>query len=161
MPVRRPLMADREIVEEFDLCGRVTEYLVRRLPHRLWHLPPRTGHGRTIAAMVAHIHGVRKTFAKMGGAKPAASLDRRRVTPAEAHRALRQTNETLTTLFGDSLARGEVRIKGLPRRSINMMAYLMQHDAHHRGQIVLRARELGHEFSRDDVMRIWGWKRLA
>jgi uncharacterized damage-inducible protein DinB len=36
----------------------------------------------------------------------------------------------------------------------------MAHDAHHRGQITLRARELGHVFSGDDVMRIWGWKRL-
>jgi uncharacterized damage-inducible protein DinB len=36
----------------------------------------------------------------------------------------------------------------------------MNHDAHHRGQITMRARELGHEFSGDDVMRIWGWKKL-
>jgi hypothetical protein len=32
--------------------------------------------------------------------------------------------------------------------------------ADHRGQIMLRARELGHEFSTEDIMRIWGWKKM-
>jgi uncharacterized damage-inducible protein DinB len=160
MTGRRPLATDLELVEAFELSGRVTEYLVRIVPPRLWQLPPRTGHGRTIAAMVAHIHGVRRTFAKMGSTRPAAALDRKRVTAAAAGRALRQTNDALTALFRESLDRGEARVSGLPRRTVNMIAYLMQHDAHHRGQITLRARELGHEFSGDDVMRIWGWKRL-
>ena len=35
-----------------------------------------------------------------------------------------------------------------------MLTYLMQHDAHHRGQICLLARDLGHEFSGDDTMRL-------
>ena len=160
MAVRRQLNADQEIVEAFEHCGQVTEYLVTVVPRRLWQQPSPTGHGRTIAAIVAHIHGVRKTFAKMGGAAVPPSLDRTRVTPLQARRALHQTNAALATLFRDSLLRGEARVKGLPRRSVNMMAYLIQHDAHHRGQITLRARELGHAFAAADVMRIWGWKRL-
>jgi uncharacterized damage-inducible protein DinB len=88
------------------------------------------------------------------------SLDRHRVTAARALRALRQTNAALTTLFRESLRRGDGRIKGLPRRTVNLMAYLIEHDAHHRGQIMLRARELGHAFAGADVMRIWGWKRI-
>ena len=160
MPVRRQLNVEQEIVEAFEQSGQITEYLVTVLPRRLWQQPSPTGHGRTIAAMVAHIHGVRKTFAKMGGAAVPPSLDRMRVTQTQARRALRQTNAALTTLFRDSLGRGEARLRGLPRRSINMMAYLIQHDAHHRGQIMLRARELGHTFTGADVMRIWGWKRL-
>jgi uncharacterized damage-inducible protein DinB len=47
----------------------------------------------------------------------------------------------------------------MPRRVIDMLTYLMQHDAHHRGQICMLARHLGHAFSGDDTLRIWGWKR--
>lgn len=161
MAVRRPLDVEQELIEAFELGGRVTEYLLKVLPRRLWHAPSPTGHGRTIAAMVTHVHGVRKTFAKMGGVAVTPTLSRTAVTPADARRALRHINDALTALFRGSLMRREVRARGLPRRSVNMMTYLIQHDAHHRGQIMLRARELGHTFSADDLMRIWGWKRLG
>jgi uncharacterized damage-inducible protein DinB len=155
----RPLDAAEELLEEFERSGRVTEYLIGRIPARLWQQPPVSG-GRTIAAIVAHIHSVRKTFGKMGGASTAPSLDRKTVTAADAKRALRATNDALTTLFRESLARGEARVKGLPRRTVNMMLYLTQHDAHHRGQLMQRVREFDHELSGEDIMKIWGWKRL-
>jgi uncharacterized damage-inducible protein DinB len=155
----RPLDAAEELLEEFERGGRVTEYLIGRIPTPLWQRPTVAG-GRTMAAVVAHIHSVRKTFGKMGGANTAPSLDRKTVTPAEARRALRTTNDALTSLFRDSLARGDARVKGLPRRTVNMMLYLTEHDAHHRGQLMLRLREFGHELSGEDIMKIWGWKRL-
>jgi uncharacterized damage-inducible protein DinB len=160
MPRGRPLDAVRESLEEFDRCGRVTEYLVGVIPVRLWHLPSAADRGRTIGAIITHIHGVRKTFARMGGVKGLASLDRRTVAPGDAKSALHQVNSALTDLFRASLERGELRVKGLSRRSLNMMSYLIQHDAHHRGQITMRARDLGHDVVTGDVMRIWGWKKL-
>jgi uncharacterized damage-inducible protein DinB len=48
----------------------------------------------------------------------------------------------------------------MPRRAIDMLTYLVQHDAHHRGQICMLARDLGHAFSGDDTMRLWGWKAI-
>jgi uncharacterized damage-inducible protein DinB len=106
------------------------------------------------------MHGVRKTFARMGGVTELAALDRKTVTPADARRALRQVNGALAVLFRESIERGQARVKGLPRRTVNMMVYLIQHDAHHRGQITMRARELGHDLSTVDVMKLWGWKKL-
>jgi uncharacterized damage-inducible protein DinB len=161
MPKGRPLDVERELLESFVQSGRVSEYLVAVLPPALWRMPPPAGRGRTIAAIVAHMQSVRRTFARMGGARPGPpSLDRQRSTPAEARRALRQSTDVLANLFETSMASSRPRVKGMPRRSVNMITYLIQHDAHHRGQISGLARDLGHEFQSEDVMRIWGWKAM-
>ena len=81
--------------------------------------------------------------------------------PTQAQRALRQSTEELARLFESALASGHTRVKGIPRRTVNMLIYIVQHDARHRGQICVLARDLGHRFSGDDVMRLWGWKAMT
>jgi uncharacterized damage-inducible protein DinB len=161
MAARQPLDLSRELLEAFDQSARVSEYLITALPRTLWNTEPHGGEGRSIAAIVAHMQSVRRTFAKMGGADPVPpTLDRARCTPAQAQKALENSRKVMTALFAASLARGEARIKGMPRRTVNMMLYLIQHDTHHRGQICQLARVLGHRLSKDDIMRLWGWKKL-
>src|SRR5262245_49811859 len=120
MVVRRPLDAKVELLEAFDYSFRVSEYLVGALPKRLWQAHPPDGNGRSIAAIVAHMQSVRRTFAKMSGATVALVLDRKRSTSAEAGRALRQSREALTGLFRGALERDKPRVNGMPRRTVNM-----------------------------------------
>jgi hypothetical protein len=56
-------------------------------------------------------------------------LDRQHVTSEEACRALRQSTDDLAGLFESALAARQTRVKGMPRRAIDMLTYLMQHDA--------------------------------
>ena len=107
------------------------------------------------------MQSVRRTFARMGGARPGPpSLDRLTCTRAQAQRALRQSTADFAALFEAALAARKSRVKGMPRRVVNMLLYVVQHDAHHRGQIFMIAKSLGHEFRSEDVMRVWGWKAL-
>ena len=162
MAIRRPLDVQAELLDEFRRSGAVTAYLVSVLPATLWQAPPPgRARGRTVAAIAAHIQGVRRTFARLGGARPGPpSLDRKVVTQEQASRALAQSTDILAALFESALAAGHTRVKGMPRRVVNMLTYLMQHDAHHRGQIVMMAGDLGHRLSGDETMRIWGWKAM-
>ena len=157
----RPLDVEHELLEVFKQNGLVNEYLINVVPPSLWRINPPVGRGRSIAAIVAHMQSVRRTFARMGGARPGPpSLDRKSSTPQQAQRALHQSTEDLARLFDTAFAARQARVRGMPRRAVNMLAYLIQHDAHHRGQICLLARDLGHEFKSEDTMRIWGWKAL-
>jgi uncharacterized damage-inducible protein DinB len=158
----RPLDVESELLEAFRHNGLVNEYLVGILPPALWRAVPSSGRGRSLAAIVTHMQGVRRMFARMGGARPGPpSLDRLRSTPLQAQRALRESTDVLAHLFETAIEAGQSRIKGMPRRVVDMITYLMQHDAHHRGQICSQVRDLGHTLSSQDTMRIWGWKRLA
>src|SRR4029453_17310502 len=161
MPKGRPLDVERELLEEFERNGRVNEYLVSVLPDALWRLPPPGGRGRTIAAIVAHIQSGRRTFVRLRGARRGPPpLDRLTVTKAQAQRGLSQSTADFVALFEPALAARQTRVKGMPRRLVNMLLYLIQPDAHHRGQIFMLAKSLGHEFRGEDVMRVWGWKAL-
>ncbi|HZJ09029.1 MAG TPA: DinB family protein [Trueperaceae bacterium] len=156
---RRPLEIDKELLDAFDHAMRVTEYLTAAVPEELWHAPP-IAKGRTVAAIVAHIHSLRRTFTKMGGADVGPTLKAKEVTREEAEAALRDNRETLVKLFAGAIERGDGRIKGMPRRVIQMMAYFMQHDAHHRGQITRQLSEVGHKLAADETTTIWGWRKL-
>ena len=129
MPRGRPLEVELELLEAFKRSGAVTAYLVTRLPAAIWRAAPPAGRGRTIAAIVAHMQGVRRTFARMGGAQPGPpSLDKRSVTPTQAQQAFLQSTDDLARLFEAAIASGRARVKGMPRRVIDMLTYLMQHD---------------------------------
>src|SRR6185436_21019671 len=110
----RPLEVERELLEEFERNGLVNEYLVSVLPDAVWRTPPPGGRGRTMAAIVAHIQSVRRTFARMGGARPGPpSLDRNRSTQAQARRALRQSTADLERLFEQAIDARHARVKGM------------------------------------------------
>jgi len=122
----RPLEVERELLEAFRHNGLVNEYLVKVLPAGVWRAAPPGGRGRSIAAIVAHMQSVRRTFARMGGARPGPpSLDRDRSTRVQARRALRQSTEALASLFETALAAQQSRVRGMPRRVVDMLAYLV------------------------------------
>jgi uncharacterized damage-inducible protein DinB len=106
------------------------------------------------------MQGVRRTFARMGGAQPGPpSLDPRTATRAQARRALQRSTDDLARLFEGAFRARHARVKGMPRRVVDMLTYLIQHDAHHRGQVCMLARDLGHTFGGSDGTRMWGWRK--
>ncbi len=159
MARRKPLDLPAELLDAFDHSARVSEHLVSVVPADAWRAVPSAG-GRTIAANVAHMQSVRRTFAKMGGAAELPSIDRLKSTQAQAVRALRASREALVELFAAAIEQGDGRVGRMPRRTMNMLFYLVQHDAHHRGQITWTLRRLGYELAPVDVTRLWGWRKL-
>lgn len=58
MAAGQPLDIEQELLDNFEHSLRVTEHLVRALPRSVWSAQRSSG-GRSIAAIVAHMQGVR------------------------------------------------------------------------------------------------------
>ena len=146
------------LLEAFATNNRINQYLIENLPPEAWSAKPPEGKGRTIAAIIAHIHNVRVMWLKAAKAEDIPDqLDRATITTAQAIRGLDSSREALTQLASRAL-RTDGRIKGFRPNVAGFLAYLIAHDAHHRGQIAMLARQLGHPLPQKAMfgMREWG-----
>jgi uncharacterized damage-inducible protein DinB len=163
MPLARapaPLDLGAAILSTLATSERITQYLLESLPEQVWRAEPPSGAGRTIAAIVAHIHNTRLMWLKVAakGTTIPAQLDKATVTPAQARKAMAASHAAVAKLVEDSLA-GSGKVKNFPPDAVAFVAYLISHDAHHRGQICTLSRQLGHRLPNDVTFGMWEWNK--
>jgi len=145
------------LLNAFNTNNRINQYLIDNLPSAAWKAKPPEGKGRTIAAMFAHMHNVRVMWLKATKAEEIpAQLDRATVTPAQALRALEHSRHALSVVISHALT-GNGRIRGFKPDVAGFLGYLIAHDAHHRGQIAMLARQVGHPLPQKAVFGMWEW----
>ena len=151
-----PFVLADALIAAFDTNDRINHYLIENLPAAAWRAEPPQKKGREIAAIVAHMHNVRVMWLKAAGGKVPEQLDRHSVTPAQARKALEASREALLEVLQGALATGG-RVKGFRPDVAGFFGYLISHDAHHRGQITMLARQMGHAISQKAMFGMWEW----
>ncbi len=146
------------LINAFGINNRINQYLIQNIPAEAWAAKAQGGKGRTVSAIVAHMHNVRVMWLKAAakGSEIPAQLDRATVTPVEAVKALEQSCLALSALL-DHAAKSDGRIKGFRPDVAGFLGYLIAHDAHHRGQITMLARQIGHPISQKVMFGMWEW----
>ena len=78
------------LLTSFDTNNRICTYMIEGIDASIWAADPPGGKGRTIAAVVAHMHNVRVMWLKAAAkdSKIPEQLDRHTVTPAQAIKGL-------------------------------------------------------------------------
>ncbi len=149
--------------------NRVTVSLVAHLPVALWEVAVPGAPRRTIRAIAAHLHNARcswvKTLGREHGIPAPPRVDHRRVARRELVAALKRSSDGIEALLKLGLAsQGEVPpSKGYVWRNLSLdvthvLTYFVAHEAHHRGQIVMVARQTGQRLPRTIVDGLWQWK---
>jgi uncharacterized damage-inducible protein DinB len=159
MPKSAAAFAPTEaLLKAFDTNERINQYLLENLPAEGWRAEPPNGKGRNVAEIVAHIHNVRIMWLKASAKedKIPEQLERESVTPSQAAKALEQSYAALTAVMDSSL-KSDGRIKGFKPDVAGFFGYLIAHDAHHRGQICMLARQVGHPLSQKAIFGMWEW----
>lgn len=147
------------LLESYAVNERINQYLLESLDEAAWTAEPPGGKGRTIAAIVAHMHNVRHMWL-VAAAKDRPlpeKLDRATVTRKQAMQALAASGKSCTALLATSLDDPEGKVKGFRPDVGGMFGYLISHDAHHRGQICMLARQLGYPLPKQAVFGMWEW----
>jgi uncharacterized damage-inducible protein DinB len=147
----------QSLVTAFDTNDRITRYLIENLPKEAWAAKPPDGKGRTIAAIVAHMHNVRVMWLKATKAESIPQqLEKSTVTPAQGLKALLESRDALSKVLQDAV-NSDGRIRGFKPDVTGFLGYLIAHDAHHRGQIAMLARQVGHPVSQKTMFGMWEW----
>jgi uncharacterized damage-inducible protein DinB len=153
-----PFSVAEALLTAFNTNERINQYLLANLPAEAWRAEPPEGKGREIAAIVAHMHNVRVMWLKAAakGTIIPDQLDRHTVTVPQAVKALEQSRKALAAVLRDSLE-SDGRIKGFKPDVAGFFGYLIAHDAHHRGQVCMLARQVGHPLPQKAIFGMWEW----
>src|SRR5512132_215554 len=132
--------------------NRVTAFLIENLPGELWAKRVPGSSRRTVRAIAAHIHNSRCMWIKMLGAKHGVAVPRpvdgRGVNRSDLLRALSRSSEGIVRLMKLGAARGgqvpRSSWQNFPTDLAHFLCYFVAHEGHHRGQLSMLARQLGH-----------------
>ena len=148
---------------------RITAELVERLPAALWHASVPGLPRRTIRMIAAHLHNSRcgwiRTLGSEHGVAVPDRVDPRLVSRRPLVAALKRSSRGMEALLGLGFAAGGVLPpskryvwRNLPLDVAHVLSYFVAHEAHHRGQIVMVARQLGEPLPRSAIDGLWQWQ---
>ena len=97
-----------------------------------------------------------------GGVVVPKTVDGRAVRRSELARALKRSSNGMIEMIRVGVARGgEVPAaawQNFPTDLPHFLTYFVAHEAHHRGQLVMLARQLGHRLPTEVTSGLWQWK---
>ena len=160
------------LLETYASNDAMNQLILSNLDPRAWRAQPlgQKGSGRTIAAIFAHLHNSRLVWLKNSAPhlKCPPPLDPDRCTMKQAAAVHKKSAAQCLLMLTDALsAAPNRRVTKFSRGSWTqtwpaggaMFAYMFSHEAHHRGQILMLAHQLGYR-THKAMYGIWQWEKL-
>ena len=169
MPVTTDLDTGRALLAAWRTNNRVTTFLIENLPPAMWSRAIPGVPRRTVRMIAAHIHNARCMWIKMMGAKHGVAVPRtvdlRRVRASELLRALSRSSDGIVRLLELGIAQGgmvpRAAWQNFPTDVVHFLNYFVAHEAHHRGQLCMLARQMGLRLPVSVTAGLWQWSKRA
>jgi len=161
----------QEMAQAFLVNDRMNQLLLEHLDSRAWRAKLPGQKGRTIADIFAHVHNIRRKWLRLSAPhlKLPDQLGRHRCTPKQAQAALAKSALRCSEMLEEAMAVPPGRVESFLRDGwarpwrpgVAMFAYMVTHDAHHRGQACMLAHQLGFRLPGQAAYGMWGWEKIS
>ncbi len=147
-----------------------------KLPGKARNIMPRNITTRTIAAIFTHMHNARCKWVRLTAPhlKVPRQLNRAHCTPQQARAGLAESAARCAEMLAEALGGGEGGSKNEGRVEkflrdgwarpwpvgVEMLCYMLSHEAHHRGQICMLAHQFGFPLPVQVTSGLWNWEKL-
>ncbi len=156
-------------IQVFAANDRMNQVLIEHLDPAAWRAKP-PGNVRTIAAIFTHMHNVRTKWIRLTAPhlKVPTQLNRAHCAPQQARAGLAESAARCTEMLAEALGGSGGRVEKFLRDGwakpwpvgVEMLCYMVSHEAHHRGQVCMLAHQLGFPLPKEVTSVIWNWEKL-
>jgi uncharacterized damage-inducible protein DinB len=151
-----------QLIETWSIHDRINRYLLAAVSPAGLEATA-AGKGRTVGEQFAHLHNVRLLW--LGSAAPELLTGLEKIEKAARpdrallERSLAASSAAIVELLRRGFASGTSggRIKGFKPHAAAFLGYLIAHESHHRGQIVLILKLAGHPVDKKTAYGLWEW----
>lgn len=159
----------RSAVRIFAANDRMNQMLIEHLDPHVWTAQP-PGGVRPIAAIFTHVHNVRTKWIRLTAPhlQAPSQLSRAHCTRQQARAGLAESADRCGEMLAEALGGSGSRIKTFRRDGwaapwpvgVEMLCYMLSHEAHHRGQVCMLAHQLGFPLPNKAMAGLWNWEKL-
>ena len=152
-----------QLVEAWQINHRVTIKLLDALSDDALRATLSTRGGRDVAHQLAHVHEVRIMRVEGAGKAFASGLPHFEKGESPAREKLKFSLNT-SAAAAEKVIRHAWdqggRVAGFRRGLIPLVGYLIAHEAHHRGGILLTLKQSGHSLTDELRWGLWDWNKI-
>jgi uncharacterized damage-inducible protein DinB len=156
------------LIESYAVNERMNQIVLEHLDPAAWRAQLPGNKSRTIAAIFSHVHNVRRKWMRLSAPHlplPAV-LERAHCTQKQVRVALEESAAGCSQMLADARSphNGPAFVRdGWAKpwaAGAAMVAYMITHEAHHRGQVCMLAHQLGFPLPVKAGAGMWDWEKL-
>jgi uncharacterized damage-inducible protein DinB len=146
-----------QIIDTWEINNRINLHLIDAIDEGNF-ADIAASKGRTVGEQLSHIHNVRLLW--LNAAMPelmkkVKKIEKDSITKQFIKEQFNESGKAISLMIDKGLIDG--KIKNFKPHPTAFLGYIIAHEAHHRGQIILSLKQSGHPVDKKTLFGLWEW----